>query len=58
MDDLKKRGRPDRQRVNVNEGHETRYWCDKWSCTHAELVEAVAAVGPMSKNVQDYLQRR
>lgn len=55
MDDLTKRGRQDRERVNVSEGHETRYWCEKWSVTHEELVAAVAAVGPMTKDVEAYL---
>lgn len=57
MDDPKKRGRADRERIAVTEDHEVRYWTGALNCTHAELVAAVQAVGPMAKNVKAHLAR-
>jgi hypothetical protein len=54
-DDLKKRGRADRVRVNVHEEHELRYWTRRLKCSRDKLREAVAEVGPMVKDVAKYL---
>jgi len=53
-DDLKKNGPADAARVNVNETHEVRYWCKKWSCTEEMLRAAVQAVGVMASDVDKY----
>lgn len=54
MDDLTKRGPQDAARININEDHEVRYWCGKFSCTVAVLRGAIEAVGPMVKDVEAY----
>lgn len=55
-DDLRKRGPEDRIRVNVNEDHEVRYWCDKFACTEQDLRAAVEEVGVMATDVQRHLE--
>lgn len=57
-DDLRNRGPRDRARVNVNEKWEVEYWTRKFGCTHAQLVQAVSAVGVMVVNVEKYLRAR
>lgn len=57
-DDLTKRGPRDRERVNVNEAHEIRYWTGRFSCTEAQLRAAVKAVGVMAKDVEAYLKKQ
>jgi hypothetical protein len=54
-DDLSKRGPPDRNRVNVNEPWELRYWCAEFKCTDAQLRAAVKAVGVVAANVRKHL---
>lgn len=56
-DDLTKRGPADRNRVNVNEDWEMRYWTGRFACTDEELKAAVKAVGPMKDDVEQYLRR-
>ena len=56
-DDLKNRGPTDRDRVNVNEEWEMRYWTGKFACTDEELKAAVRAVGPLRDDVEAYLKR-
>ena len=55
-DDLTNRGPADRDRVNVNEDWEVRYWCGEFGCTEDELRAAVRAVGPMRADVERRLQ--
>jgi len=55
-DDLKNRGPADRDRVNVNEDWEMRYWTGRFACTDEELKAAVRAVGPMRDDVEAYLK--
>jgi hypothetical protein len=54
-DDVKKRGRRDRARVNVHEAHELRYWTKKFGCTQRALREAVDEVGVMTRDVEKQL---
>lgn len=56
-DDLTKRGAGDRSRVNVNEVHEVRYWCQKYGCTEAQLRAAVSRVGVMAADVERHLEK-
>lgn len=51
-------GKPDRDRVNTSESYEVAYWCKKLGCSEAKLKEAVKAVGPMAKDVEEYLRRK
>ena len=45
-DDKKLRGKPDRDRINVNEPYEVGQWCEHFGCTPEQLKAAVRAVGP------------
>jgi hypothetical protein len=58
MDDPKKRGKQDRDRINVNEPHERKYWTDKLGCSEEELTATVDRVGPMAADVERELRRR
>jgi len=56
-DDTSKRGPADRQRVNVDEDYEVRYWTDKWAVGEERLRQAVAAAGVMASDVEAWLRR-
>jgi hypothetical protein len=56
-DDTSKRGPADRQRVNVNEDYEIRYWTEKWNVSEERLRQAVAAAGVMADDVEAWLRR-
>jgi len=56
-DDKSNRGPVDAARVNVNQAHELRYWCEKFGCTPTELRLAVKAVGVMARAVQTHLEK-
>lgn len=58
MDSKKDTGRPDRDRINVNEDYELQDWSDKFGVTRDELKDAVQAVGPMAKDVEAYLRKK
>jgi hypothetical protein len=47
--------KPDLDRINIHEPNELRTWCAYWSCTAAELKEAVRDVGVMAANVESQL---
>jgi hypothetical protein len=54
-DNLSKRGSHDRQRINVHEDYELRYWSEKFGVSSDELRKAVQHVGPMVHNVAKHL---
>jgi len=54
-DDKTKKGRPDRDRINVEEEYEVRYWAEKFVVARDELRGAVRKVGPMAKDVAKHL---
>ncbi len=56
-DDTSKRGPADRQRVNVQEDYEVRYWTEKWNVSEERLRQAVAAAGVMADDVEAWLRR-
>lgn len=56
-DDLKKKGPPDRTRINIHETWEVQWWCGKWGITEAQLIAAVKAKGVMAKDVAAYLNK-
>lgn len=56
-DDLQKRGPPDRNRVDVSEDHELRYWSQKFGVSADELKAAVGEVGPMVADVERRLKQ-
>jgi len=57
-DDFRKRGPPDRIRINLNEALEVAYWTKELRCSEVQLRDAVKAVGPMADAVRNYLNRR
>jgi hypothetical protein len=56
-DDLSKRGKQDRDRINVNEPHELRHWAHKFGCTEEELRDAVKRAGPIAADVEREIRR-
>lgn len=57
-DDLSKRGKPDRIRVNPKEPYEVRDWAKHWGVTQQDVVDAEKNVGPMANDVEAELRRR
>ena len=55
-DDLRQTGKPDDQRINVDQDHELSYWSNKLGVSRDKLREAVAKAGPMVKNVERELR--
>lgn len=55
-DDKSNRGSPDRERINVHEDYEVRYWTKKLGVSAEQLKSAVAAVGPTAKAVETHLR--
>jgi hypothetical protein len=54
-DDKMKPGRPDRDRINVNEEYELRDWSKSLGVSPEELKNAVAAVGDRADAVRQHL---
>lgn len=57
-DDLKKRGKPDRDRINMKEPWEVEYNKKKYDVSGQQLAGAVRAVGPMRVKVEKYLKEK
>jgi hypothetical protein len=57
-DDPSKKARSDRDRINIDEEYELRYWSEKLGVSPEQLQSAVAKVGPMVKDVRDHLALR
>ncbi|NEU10144.1 DUF3606 domain-containing protein [Flavihumibacter sp. R14] len=57
MDNKQNVGSQDRDRINVNQDHELKHWSEKYGVSHEELKQAVKAVGPMAKDVEEYLKK-
>jgi len=55
-DNLSNRGRPDRDRININEEHELRNWAQSLGVTLERVKEAVEAVGDRADKVREHLQ--
>ena len=56
-DDKRKPGRPDRDRIDVNEDYELRDWSEKLGVSKEQLAAAVKRVGPMVRDVEVELKR-
>jgi hypothetical protein len=54
-DDKSKVGKPDRDRINLDEDYEVQDWCEKFGCSESQLRAAVAAAGVMADDVERYL---
>jgi len=48
-------GKADDSRINVNEDYELKYWSEKYKITGDDLKAAVTEVGPIAKDVEEYL---
>ena len=55
-DDKSKTGKSDRDRINVHEPYELRDWAKDPNTTEDRIKMAVAAVGPMVKDVKEWLR--
>jgi len=56
-DDKRNPGRPDRDRINITEVYELRYWSNKFGVSKEELAADVQRVGPMVRDVEVELKR-
>lgn len=56
-DNLKRRVPEDPTKININQKWEIEYWCDRFHCSERMLREAVRAVGPMVKDVKEWLKQ-
>jgi hypothetical protein len=54
-DDRNKRGQQDRNRIDVHEDYELRYWTNELGVSPDELKSAVQKVGPSAKAVREHL---
>ena len=54
-DDKRTTGRPDRDRINIEEAYEVQYWSEKFG-VREELAAAVEKVGPMASDVKRELK--
>jgi hypothetical protein len=52
------RGDGDRQRINVDQPYEVKYWSEKLGVSPDELRRAVKDVGPMAGAVEHHLRGR
>jgi hypothetical protein len=50
-DDKTKTGKIDRDRINVNEDYELRYWSEKFGVTPERLKAAVKTSGPTVQDI-------
>ena len=55
-DDKRNTGRPDRDRINIEEAYEIQYWSEKFGVSIEELAAAVKKVGPMASDVKRELK--
>ncbi|MEO8278663.1 MAG: DUF3606 domain-containing protein [Ideonella sp.] len=56
-DDKTNTGAPDRQRIDLAEDYEVRYWASKFGVTAESLKQAVGEAGTWADDVQAHLQR-
>jgi hypothetical protein len=54
-DNLSKRAPADRDLINIDEAHEVSYWTGALNVTKEQLVTAVRALAPWSKDVKKRL---
>ena len=48
----------DRDRINLEEDYEIRYWTEALGCTEEQLRQAVRDVGASARNVRAFLPKR
>ena len=57
-DNKQKVGKPDRDRINVNEDYEMQDWATRFNVSKDKIKDAVKKVGPMVKDVERELKVR
>ena len=55
-DDRRKRGGLDRNRINLQQPHEVRFWMEELDVDETALREAVAQVGTRADTVRQHLE--
>lgn len=58
VDDLKRRGHEDRERININEPSELHRWSKELGLTKDQLRAAVRKFGSTADKVRDELKKR
>ncbi len=48
-------GKRDRDRIDISEPYELEYWKKRLGITTEQLKQAIQKVGPMTKDVEDFL---
>lgn len=56
-DNLKKTGKADDIRINVNQDHELAYWSNKFNVSRIILKLAVQEAGVMAEDVEEWIQK-
>jgi Protein of unknown function (DUF3606) len=56
-DNLKQTGKPDDQRINIEQDHELNYWSKELGVSRDELRNAVKQAGPVVRDVRQHLSR-
>jgi hypothetical protein len=57
MDNKKKTGSPDSDRINMHEKYELEYWTKTMGISAEELKKAVEAAGTSADTVRKYLKK-
>jgi hypothetical protein len=52
----KDRGHRNRDRIDITQEHECRYWGEKLGVSSDKIKDAVKQVGPMAKDVEHHLR--
>jgi len=55
MDSLRKKGQPDRSKINMHEDHEVKYWTKELGVSKEELQRVVDKVGNSAAAVRKEL---
>jgi hypothetical protein len=55
MDDLRKKGSPDRSKINMHESHEVKYWTRELGVNRDQLQKLVDKVGNSAASVRKEL---
>lgn len=55
MDNLTKKGRRDRSKINMGEDYQVRYWAHEFGVTKEELQQAVDKVGNSAATLRKQL---
>lgn len=56
MDNRNERGPQDRNRINLGEDYEVRYWSRQLGVSADALADAVKKVGPSADKVREFLK--